>query len=154
VAVFSLSLGIGANTAIFTLIQQIILQLLPVRNRPSSSCCSPPAAPTTACNTGGNAISYPMYQDFARQKPGLSVNVLQVWILRESVRQRPPPNSSPVSWFPRNYFPVLGAGAAIGRVFNAIGRSHAERPPARVLSYGFWKRGSMETPASSAAASS
>src|SRR5215475_15750369 len=63
VAVLSLALGIGANTAIFTLIQQIILQLLPVRN-PEQLVLLTSRGPHYGSNTGANAISYPMYQDF------------------------------------------------------------------------------------------
>src|SRR5712675_67583 len=63
VAVLSLALGIGGNTAIFTLINQLILQLLPVRN-PEQLVLLTARGSHYGSNTGGNSISYPMYQDF------------------------------------------------------------------------------------------
>jgi hypothetical protein len=63
VAVLSLALGIGANTAIFTLVNQLILQLLPVRN-PEQLVLLTARGSHYGSNTGSNAISYPMYQDF------------------------------------------------------------------------------------------
>src|SRR5437763_7950861 len=63
VAVLSLALGIGANTAIFTLINQLILQLLPVRH-PEELVLLTARGQHYGSNTGANSISYPMYQDF------------------------------------------------------------------------------------------
>src|SRR5262245_30966500 len=63
VAVFSVALGIGANTAIFTLINQLILQLLPVQ-RPEELVLLTARGSHYGSNTGDNSISYPMYQDF------------------------------------------------------------------------------------------
>jgi hypothetical protein len=63
VAVLSLALGIGANTAIFTLVDQLILQLLPVRD-PQQLVLLTARGQHYGSNTGSNAISYPMYQDF------------------------------------------------------------------------------------------
>src|SRR6476619_5705238 len=63
VAVLSLALGIGANTAIFTLVNQLILQLLPVRD-PEQLVLLTARGSHYGSNTGSNALSYPMYQDF------------------------------------------------------------------------------------------
>src|SRR6266852_1717409 len=63
VAVLSLALGIGANTAIFSLIDQLILQMLPVRN-PAELVLLTARGSHYGSNTGSNAISFPMYQDF------------------------------------------------------------------------------------------
>ena len=63
IAVLSLALGIGANTAIFTLVNQLILQLLPVRD-PEQLVMLTARGQHYGSNTANNAISYPMYQDF------------------------------------------------------------------------------------------
>src|SRR5579864_7424145 len=63
VAVLSLALGIGANTAIFTLLDQILLRLLPVKE-PQQLVLLTMKGFHYGDNWGGNAISYPMYQDF------------------------------------------------------------------------------------------
>src|SRR5258708_7426864 len=63
VAVFSLALGIGANTAIFTLINQLILEMLPVKH-PEELVLMNWRGIHYGSNTGANALSYPMYQDF------------------------------------------------------------------------------------------
>ena len=63
VAVLSLALGIGANTAIFPLIHQLILQLLPVKH-PEELVLLTARGRHYGSNNGPNAISYPMYQDF------------------------------------------------------------------------------------------
>src|SRR5215475_11855660 len=63
VALMSLALGIGANVAIFTLVNQLILQLLPVKH-PEELVMLTARGHHYGSNTGSNAISYPMYQDF------------------------------------------------------------------------------------------
>src|ERR1700691_923506 len=62
VAVLSLALGIGANTAIFTLVNQLILRLLPVRD-PESIVLLAGRGRHYGGNNGRNALAYPMYQD-------------------------------------------------------------------------------------------
>src|ERR1700739_2062218 len=62
VAVLSLALGIGANTAIFTLINQLILQRLPVRN-PEQLVMLAGRGEHYGENNGRDKLSYPMYQE-------------------------------------------------------------------------------------------
>ena len=62
VAVLSLALGIGANTAIFTLINQLILQPLPVRNAEQLVMLAG-RGKHYGGNNGRDKLSYPMYQE-------------------------------------------------------------------------------------------
>ena len=63
VAIISLALGIGANTAIFSLLDQVLLRLLPVKD-PQELVLLSSQAPVYGSNRGGNALSFPMYEDF------------------------------------------------------------------------------------------
>src|SRR5437899_10191778 len=63
VVILSLALGIGANTAIFTLLDQVLLRLLPVKN-PEQLALLTARGNHYGSNRGGNALSYPMYQDY------------------------------------------------------------------------------------------
>src|SRR5215467_4924430 len=63
VALLTLALGIGANTAIFTLLDQVLLRLLPVKD-PQQLALLTMRGRHYGNNWGGNAISYPMYKDF------------------------------------------------------------------------------------------
>src|SRR5437899_8341332 len=63
VAVLTLALGIGANTAIFTLLDRVLLRLLPVKD-PQQLALLTMRGRHYGNNWGGNAISYPMYRDF------------------------------------------------------------------------------------------
>lgn len=70
VAVLSLALGIGANVAIFTLVNQLILQPLPV-SHPDQLVLLSAVGHHYGSNTGEHSLSYPMYQDFSRSEPGI-----------------------------------------------------------------------------------
>ena len=71
VAVTSLALGIGANTAIFTLLDQLILRLLPVRD-PEQLVMIWTTGPHMGSNRGFRQASYPMYQDFQQKAQAFS----------------------------------------------------------------------------------
>src|SRR6516165_2723573 len=71
VAVASLALGIGANTAIFTLIDQLLLRLLPVAT-PEQLVMIWTTGPHMGSNRGSRMASYPMYQDFQKKAPAFS----------------------------------------------------------------------------------
>src|SRR5262245_33905336 len=71
VAVASLALGIGANTAIFTLIDQLMLRLLPVKD-PQQLVMLWSTGPHLGNNNGSRASSYPMYQEYSRKAEAFS----------------------------------------------------------------------------------
>src|SRR5437660_12619747 len=71
VTISSLALGIGANTAIFTLIDQLILRLLPVRD-PQQLVLISSTGPHMGSNRGSRASSYPMYQDYQQKAEAFS----------------------------------------------------------------------------------
>src|SRR5438105_5913598 len=63
VALLSIALGIGANTAIFTLVDEVLLRRLPVRN-PQELVLFNGARNHYGNNSGGNMLSFPMFEDF------------------------------------------------------------------------------------------
>src|SRR5918995_595695 len=71
VAILSLALGIGANTAIFTLIDQIVLRKLPVQN-PEQLVMLVQQGPHNGSNMGTRMHSYPIYQDYQKRAEPLA----------------------------------------------------------------------------------
>ena len=137
VAVLSLALGIGANTAIFTLVDQLILRLLPIQD-PERVVLLAGRGRHYGGNNGRNALAYPMYQDLrdrnevfsgmmCRYRLGLAVSI---------ENQTEVVNGELVSG---NYFPLLGTRPAAGRLFTAADDQRPGQHPVAVLSYGWWK---------------
>jgi len=137
VAVLSLALGIGANTAIFTLINQLILQLLPVKH-PEELVLLTWRGSHYGNNTGSNAISYPLYQDF-RDKNQVFRAMFCRYGMTMSLSVGGRTELVAGELVSGNYFPVLGVGAVLGRVFTASDDLYQGGHPLAVLSYGFWK---------------
>lgn len=137
VAVLSLALGIGANTAIFTLLDQILLRLLPVKDAGRLVLLTMRGR-HYGSNWGGNAISYPMYRDFQDHNEVFSGMFCRFpWSASLTVGgQTERVNAELVSG---TYFPVLGVGAAIGRTFTPDDDQTASGHPLVVLSYDYWK---------------
>jgi predicted permease len=146
IAVLSLALGIGANTAIFTLIKQILLQNLPVRD--------PQQLVTLGKSTSGGILGgvdlgttdlFPY--DFARQletDPGPFQGIAAYTSISPRVSVRFP-NTAGVLQLPSNlvsgnFFSVLSAEPLLGR---AIARSDADAPDrsaVAVISYHLWQQ--------------
>jgi len=115
IAVLSLALGIGANTAIFTLIDQLMLRLLPVQD-PEQLVMIWTTGPHMGNNQGSRAASYPMYQDF-QQKASAFSSVFCRYITSSAVSFEGSTERVAAELVSGNYFTTLGVRPAIGRVF-------------------------------------
>src|SRR5262249_46365190 len=137
VAILSLALGIGANTAIFTLIDQLLLRKLPVAD-PDRLVMLYQQGAHNGSNMGSRMHSYPMYQDFQQRGESLS-EVLCRRLVPASVSFDNQTERVTAEMVSGNYFTMLGVSAAAGRVFSSqeddqIYRGH----PVAVLSYDYW----------------
>lgn len=137
IAVLSLALGIGANTAIFTLVNQLILQPLPV-DHPEQLVLLSAVGRHYGSNNGPNALSYPMYQDF-RDKNEVFSGMFCRYGDTLAVTFEGKTELVAGEEVSGNYFHVLGVGAALGRVFTASDDLYQGAHPLAVLSYGYWK---------------
>jgi predicted permease len=137
VAVLSLALGIGANTAIFTLINQLILQPLPVRN-PEQLVMLAGRGKHYGGNNGRDKLSYPMYQEI-RDKNQVFSGMFCTYPNTVSATFQGRTELIGADFVSGNYFPVLGIGAAVGRVFTAQDDLIQGGHPLAVLSYGYWR---------------
>jgi len=124
VAVVSLALGIGANTAIFGLIDHVMLRLLPVRN---------PGELVVLRRT----LSYPEFEEVRRRN-----NVFSSVFGVHLVTHLDAKNLGPVAGelVSGNYFETLGVRAALGRTLVPDDDRAPESGPVAVVSYGYWKR--------------
>ena len=137
VAVLSLAFGIGANTAIFTLINQLILQPLPVRD-PEQLVMLAGRGKHYGGNNGADRISYPMYQEI-RDKNQVFSGMFCTYPGTVSASFQGGTELIGADFVSGNYFPVLGIGAAVGRVFTASDDLIQGGHPLAVLSYGYWR---------------
>ena len=137
VALLSLALGIGANVAIFTLVNQLILQMLPV-NHPEQLVLLTARGRHYGSNNGSNALSYPMYQDF-RDKNQVFSGMFCRYGETFSLSFDGKTELVSGELVSGNYFPVLGVSAALGRVFTAADDLMQGGHPLAVLSYTYWK---------------
>ena len=137
VAVLSLAFGIGANTAIFTLINQLILQPLPVKN-PEQLVMLAGRGKHYGGNNGPDRLSYPMYQEI-RDKNQLFSGMFCTFPNRVSASFQGRTELIGADFVSGNYFPVLGIGAAVGRVFTASDDLVQGGHPLAVLSHGYWR---------------
>ena len=146
VAILSLALGIGANTAIFTLIDQILLRKLPVKN-PDELVMLYQSGPHNGSNMGARMHSYPIYQEYQQQAEPLA-EVLARRLADASVAVDNQTERVDVEMVSGNFFTMLGVPPAAGRVFNSkeddqIYQGH----PVVVISYDYWTRRFNNDPA-------
>ena len=137
VAVLSLALGIGANTAIFTLVDQLLLRLLPVKD-PQQLVLFWGRGPHYGSNNGRYKISYPMYEDFRDHNQVFS-GMFCRWETSLSVSSEGGKTERvDGELVSGTYFPVLGVGAALGRVFTPDDDKIPGGHPFAVISYRYW----------------
>ena len=115
VAVGSLALGIGGNTAIFSLIDQVILRSLPVRS-PEQLVLLSTHGPYWGLNLGPNTFSYPMYRDIRDHNEVFS-GVAARHAIDISLSYRGQNEHGRGELVSGNYFEVLGVQPALGRSF-------------------------------------
>jgi predicted permease len=139
VAILSLALGIGANTAIFSLVDQVILRLLPVRD-PQQLVVLHRNYSLNGSDTSDNyesVFSYSMYRAIRDHDAAFSGVIARcggsVTVLYQGNAE-----SADAEIVSGNLFQVLGVGAAAGRVFAPEDDSIPAVPPVTVLSHGYW----------------
>jgi predicted permease len=146
VIIASLALGIGANTAVFTLLNAVLLRTLPV-----------PRPEQLVQLRAEPILSYAMYQDLRERQQVFSGMLAssREWQVRLTVHSPVGPgtpggpgpltiDNAPTAFVSASYFPVLGLTPQIGRFFSddedRLPESAESQGSVAVLSDGFWAR--------------
>ena len=137
VAVLTLALGIGANTAIFSLMDQVLLQLLPAKH-PEQLVLVAERGTRFGDSWGDNDISYPMYRDF-RDGNQVFSGMFCRFPTSISLGYGDRTERVDAELVSGSYFPVLGVAAAIGRTLTSDDDRVPGGHPVAMLSYGFWQ---------------
>ena len=139
VAVLSLALGIGANTAIFSFIDALLLKSLPVKDPQELVVFS-------IVRQGGNdyTFSYRLLERFERNNDSFTGIVATNGGDQLRLSGGDPQTSGAIELIQAeqvsgNYFPVLGVGAVIGRTLTEDDDRASGAEPVAVLSYDFWQ---------------
>jgi len=140
--IVTLALGIGANTAIFTIFDQVLLRMLPVQNPKQLVRFNWKGgfsgSESSFGGDQGDYFSYPMYKDLRDRSTAFTGMLAAV---RNSVGvswhdQAEDENAEIVSG---NYFSVLGLHPVVGRLFSDADDTAKDANPVVVLSYDYWK---------------
>lgn len=152
VAVASLAIGIGGNTAVFTLLDTVLLRSLPVRNPDQLvvvrwGAHAPLDVSTTWSNGGSdghggwtrNVLSWPTFTQLRAHSQTVHDVMGFSPLGPVNVAANGQALATGAMVASGNYFQALGVGAILGRTFNEDDESASGLPPA-VVSYRFWER--------------
>ena len=137
VAALTLALGIGANTAMFSLLDQVVLRLLPV-NHPEQLVIVRETGNHYGNTYGANTISWPMFEDL-RDNNQVFAGMFCRFPANVTIGYRDQPAQIPAELVSGSYFQVLGVGAALGRTIAPDDDEIPDSQPVVVLSYSFWR---------------
>jgi predicted permease len=149
VAVLSIALGIGANTAIFSLMDAVMLRSLPVRSPNELVVIGDPTRVGSLSEGSGRTdiFSHPFYERFRERNHAFtdiyaSAKTEHLDVALEGARANADVHGeAPQSRFVTgNYFSVLGVPAIVGRTFSEQEVRIAGGAPVVVISYGYWTR--------------
>jgi predicted permease len=145
VAVLSLALGIGANTAIFSLLDSVLFKTLPVSNPHELVMLTDPESSGTSVGSEGGDRSLMTYPEFLALQSGMPASFSALLASDSSLKEiqarvaggdREPLKLRMVS---ASYFSALGVPTVLGHSFDSASEPAAGTAPVAVISYDFWK---------------
>jgi len=144
IAVLSLALGIGANAAIFSLFNQMLLRPLPVAHpeRLVNLAAPGPSPGSNSCNEAGDCttvFSYPMFRDLQAAHTDFSaIAAHRLFAANVAYRKQTPLNGDGM-YVSGSYFQTLGLAPALGRLITRAEDQTIGGSPVAVLGYAFWQ---------------
>jgi len=143
ISILTLALGIGANTGIFSIMHQVLLQTLPV-SKPQELVFLYSHGPRQGhihSDEGGGeeSFSYPMYRDL-RDHNAVFSSLAANYSAPVSIGHRGETERADSDLVSGNFFETLGVRAAAGRTFSQADTSAPGANPVVVLGYGYWTR--------------
>ena len=133
-AVASLALGMGANTAVFSVLNALVLRSAPVRD-PGTIVA---IYSTSTANPGLHGTSFENYKDLRQALPFELAAIAPLEVGLSAGNGQPEQVSAEL--VSDNYFRLLGVAASRGRVFAASEGERAAASPVVVISDGLWRR--------------
>ncbi|HZU21402.1 MAG TPA: ABC transporter permease, partial [Terriglobales bacterium] len=142
VAVLTLGLGIGANTAIFTVINAVMLRALPVEHPEQLVTIGDPSRVSSWSNgtPRTDVFSFPLYREIRDHNQVFSSVLGSARIDNLQIAIDGGPEKATGRLVTGNYFETLGVKALIGRTFTGDEDRTPGSDPYLVISYGYWQR--------------
>jgi predicted permease len=140
IAVLTLALGIGANTAIFSLLNQVLLRRLPVRNPEQLVILKSPGPKRGHVWSDGDdseIFSYPLYKGLAKNAAVFD-GVIARYQFAASLATHGQTERGSGELVTGNYFQTLGVRPALGRLLTPADDDVQGAHPVLVLSHGYW----------------
>ena len=142
VAIISLALGIGANAAIFSLFNQMLLRPLPVPEpwRLVNLSAPGPKHGSQSCNQAGSCtdvFSYAMFRDLEREQK-VFTTIAAHRLFGANLAYQGQTMTGEGVLVSGSYFPVLGIQPAVGRLLSPQDDQKVGESPVVVLSHGYW----------------
>ncbi len=140
VALLTLAIGIGANTAVFSVMNAVMLRMLPVRNPEQLVYLHITRTPPNSSQTGfsDTSLSEPVFQQLRNQKDVFDelIGYVPLSTTKTVIRMGQEPEEALADMVSGNFFTWLGVSAARGRVLSMDDETgHTQ---AAVLSYRYW----------------
>jgi len=142
VAIITLALGIGANTAIFSLLDQALLRTLPLKDTDRLVVLQFTGifkGHTSSRTDDSFYFSYPMYRSLRDRNSVFGGLIATDWT-QVGVQWRNQPELVAAELVSGNYFDVLGVQPALGRLLIAADDLVPDANPVVVLSFSYWQR--------------